>query len=263
MQNIPKIIHYCWFGGKPLPDEYKKYIDSWKKYCPDWEIREWNESNFDFSSCEYAMEAYDAKKWAFVSDYARFKILYEYGGVYFDTDVEILQSLDEVLKSGPFMGIEKIGSASQSNPGLGLGVAPGLGLGVAPGLGLGGAPGLGLYKEILEFYNTIHFKNLDGSYNLNTVVQYVTDILKRHGFVEEDKKQTIAGVTIYPSDYFDPMNCETGEIKITQNTVSIHHYACSWADKKTQRKKKIQKLIGPEITSIIIKIKRKIRGNHE
>lgn len=193
------------------------------------------------------MEAYDAKKWAFVSDYARFKILYEYGGVYFDTDVEILQPLDEVLKSGPFMGIEKIGSTSQTNPGLGLGVAP----------------GLGLYKEILEFYNTIHFKNLDGSYNLNTVVQYVTDILKRHGFVEEDKKQTIAGVTIYPSDYFDPMNCETGEIKITQNTVSIHHYACSWADKKTQRKKKIQKLIGPEITSIIIKIKRKIRGNHE
>ena len=159
------------------------------------------------------------------------------------------QMLDQVLE------IEKIGSTSQTNPGLGLGVAPGLGLGVAPGLGL--------YKEILEFYNTIHFKNLDGSYNLNTVVQYVTDILKRHGFVEEDKKQTIAGVTIYPSDYFDPMNCETGEIKITQNTVSIHHYACSWADKKTQRKKKIQKLIGPEITSIIIKIKRKIRGNHE
>lgn len=82
MQNIPKIIHYCWFGGKPLPDEYKKYIDSWKKYCPDWEIREWNESNFDFSSCEYAMEAYDAKKWAFVSDYARFKILYEGSDIY-------------------------------------------------------------------------------------------------------------------------------------------------------------------------------------
>ena len=128
MQNIPKIIHYCWFGGKPLPDEYKKYIDSWKKYCPDWEIREWNESNFDFSSCEYAMEAYDAKKCAFVSDYARFKILYEYGGVYFDTDVEILQPLDEILKNGPFMGIEKIGSAYQSNPGLGHGVANGLGL---------------------------------------------------------------------------------------------------------------------------------------
>lgn len=247
MQNIPKTIHYCWFGGKPLPDQYKKYIESWKKYCPGWEIIEWNESNFDCSLCEYAMEAYEAKKWAFVSDYARFKILYEYGGVYFDTDVEILRSLDEILESGPFMGIEKIGSVFQANPGLGLGVAP----------------GLGLYKEILEFYNTIHFKKTDGSYNLNTVVQYVTDILKSHGFAEEDKKQNIAGVTIYPSDYFDPMNCETGEIKITPNTVSIHHYAYSWADKQTQLKKKIQSILGPELTSIAIKIKRRIRGNHE
>lgn len=251
MQNIPKIIHYCWFGEKPLPDEFKKYIESWKKYCPDWEIKEWNEANFDYSTCEYAAEAYAAKKWAFVSDYARFKILYDYGGVYLDTDVEIVKPLDEIVNKGPFMGIEKFGGISQTDYKLGLGVAPGLGLGVAPGLEL--------YKEILEFYNTIKFVNSDGSYNLRTVVQYVTDILKKHGFIEEDKKQVVAGVTIYPSDYFDPMNCETGEMNRTANTVSIHHYACSWADKQTRRKKKLQRILGSKITFTIIKIKRVLK----
>ena len=243
MQEIPKVIHYCWFGGKPLPNEYKKYIESWKKFCPNWKIVEWNESNFDFSQCDYAKEAYNAKKWAFVSDYARFKILYEYGGVYLDTDVELLKPLDEIIEKGPFMGIEKF-------KGISL---------VAPGLGLGVNAGLGLYKEILDLYDTTHFIKTDGSYNLYTVVQYVTDILCKHGFVKEDKKQEILGVTIYPSEYFDPMDCETSKISITKNTVSIHHYACSWMDEKVQRKKKLQKIIGPEITGAIIKLKRKWR----
>lgn len=105
---IPKIIHYCWFGGNPLPELAKKCIKSWEKYFPDYEIKEWNESNFDFNSCNYVKEAYEARKWAFVSDYARFKILYEYGGIYFDTDVEVVNSMEDILKKGAFIGRERI-----------------------------------------------------------------------------------------------------------------------------------------------------------
>ena len=117
---IPKKIHYCWFGGNPLPNDAKLCIESWKKYCPDYEIIEWNESNFDFKECQYAKEAYEAKKWAFVSDYARFKILYDNGGLYFDVDVEIVQALDNIINNGPFMGIEN-DKTKAVNPGLGLG----------------------------------------------------------------------------------------------------------------------------------------------
>lgn len=108
---IPKVIHYCWFGGNPLPNIAVKCINSWKKYFPDYEIIEWNESNFDLFSCDYCREAYDAKKWAFVSDYARFKILYEHGGVYFDTDVEVIKSMDDILQKGAFIGRERIANA--------------------------------------------------------------------------------------------------------------------------------------------------------
>ena len=108
---IPKIIHYCWFGGKPLPEEAKKCIDSWKKYLPDYEIKEWNESNFDINSIAYTAEAYEARKYAFVSDYARYKILYEHGGIYFDTDVEVIAPMDDLLAKGPFMGQEDYLSA--------------------------------------------------------------------------------------------------------------------------------------------------------
>lgn len=244
--SIPKIIHYCWFGGKPLPEEYKKYIESWKKFLPDFEIKEWNEKNFNINECTYAREAFEAKKWAFVSDYARFKILYEYGGIYFDTDVEVIKSFDHILSCGAFMGIEKVSSKVETS--------------VAPGLGIGCNPGLKIYEEILTKYNNIHFLNFDGTYNLKTVVEYVTDILKKHGFTEKDELQKVAGITIYPADVFDPIDCETGRINITPNTVSIHHYAASWADNSTKMKKKFQSLIGSQMTSLIIYIKRKIKG---
>ena len=110
--SIPKTIHYCWFGGNPLPELAQKCIASWEKFCPGYEIIEWNESNFDFSDCAYAMEAYEAKKWAFVSDYARFKILYENGGVYFDTDVEVIKPIDDIIEQGAFFGCEQDGTYS-------------------------------------------------------------------------------------------------------------------------------------------------------
>lgn len=210
---IPKIIHYCWFGRNPLPDLAVKCIESWKKYLPEYEIKEWNEDNFDVNIIPYTAEAYKAKKYAFVSDYARFWILYRYGGLYFDTDVEVINLMDDIIEKGPFMGFENNGETTT---------------GVAPGLGLGVNPGLDLYKEILDYYADEHFLLSDGRLNLKTVVLRVTDILKQHGLRAENVFQTVAGVNVYPYDYFCPIRITDGKLCITENTVSIHHYAASW-----------------------------------
>ena len=146
---IPKTIHYCWFGGNPLPKLAMKCINSWKKYFPDYTIIEWNEHNYDISKIPYIAEAYKAKKYAFVSDYARFDILYQCGGLYFDTDVEVIKPFDDILSHGPFMGCEIDGGEKEIN--------------VAPGLGIAASPGLGIYKHIIDFYATQHFLKDDGS----------------------------------------------------------------------------------------------------
>lgn len=215
MNNIiPKKIHYCWFGGNPLPELAQKCIASWEKYCPDYEIVEWNESNFDINCCDYVREAYEAKKWAFVSDYARFKILYEQGGIYFDTDVEVIRSFDDILQNGNFMGCEN--EVSAVNPGLGLAVAP----------------GLGLIKELLDDYHKSSFINADGSLNLTTIVERTTKFLQLYGLENKNEIQTVAGITIYPVDYFCPQDYVSGKLTITGNTRSIHHYSASWHSEK-------------------------------
>ena len=161
---IPKVIHYCWFGRNPLPSLAIKCIESWRKYLPDYEIKEWNQDNFDVNIIPYTQEAYQVGKYAFVSDYARFWILYKYGGLYFDTDVEVIKPMDDIIARGPFMGCEKdVSDTSVAS--------------VAPGVGLGVNPDLGLYKEILEMYSKLSFVNKDGTYNQKTIVQYTTEIL--------------------------------------------------------------------------------------
>ena len=277
---IPKIIHYCWFGGNPLPDLAVKCIDSWKKYCPDYEIKRWDESNFNLNCCDYVKEAYRAKKWAFVSDYARFKVLYDEGGLYFDTDVELIKPIDDILARGPFMGVEigqpiderlqakidavmpdidadtfmeensRTGEETTSDcraaalelacdqsgateeldrVGSGASVAPGLGLAANPGLGLAANPGLALYRKILDYYEKSHFIMSDGSLNQITVVMYTTEYLKRYGLKQPViSVQKVADIYVYPADYFCPMDYETGEITLTENTRSIHHYMASW-----------------------------------
>ncbi|MDM8109655.1 glycosyltransferase [Phascolarctobacterium faecium] len=253
---IPKKIHYCWFGGNPLPESAKKYIETWKKYCPDYEIIEWNENNFDVTQNQYCKEAYEAKKWAFVSDYARFWILYKYGGIYFDTDVEVIKPLDNILSKGPFMGCERDGD---KNKAAAIAAAPGLGLGVNPGLGLGVNPGLGLYKEMLDLYDTLHFKNSDGSLNLKTVVQYTTETLVKHGLKNTNQVQKCAGIYIYPREYFCPKNMDTGKLEITKNTYTIHHFDASWYSKWQKLKHNIKmvfiKIFGSKVVNNIIKIK--------
>ena len=235
---IPKIIHYCWFGGNPLPKSAKKCIASWKKYCPDYEIREWNESNYDVRKIPYISQAYDAKKYAFVSDSARFDILYQHGGVYFDTDVEVIRPLDDILERGAFMGCERDGSFSIENERIcedckAVLTNPGLGIAAAPGLGIAAAPGLGLYREILAFYNEQNFLLPNGGYNMKTVVEYTTSVLIKHGLKDIKGIQQIDGITIYPKEYFNPFDNGTGKLTITDHTYSIHWYSKSWMDKKT------------------------------
>lgn len=211
---IPKTIHYCWFGRNPLPESALKCIASWRNFFPDYEIKEWNEDNFDVNAIPYTRQAYEAKKYAFVSDYARFKILYENGGLYFDTDVEVIKPFDDILERGAFMGCELAAPSWAANPGLGLGVAP----------------GLGLYKELLEKYDSLFFINYDGSLNLTTIVTYTTDLLIKHGLKPINEIQTVAGITIYPKEYFNPFNDNTGKLEITSNTHSIHWYSKTWLE---------------------------------
>ena len=218
---IPKIIHYCWFGRKPLPKSALKCISSWRKFFPDYEIKKWNEDNFDVHSIPYIHEAYECGKYAFVSDYARFWVLYHYGGIYFDTDVEVIRNMDHIIIAGNFMGFEKNLATETLNRGTKLGVNP--------GLGIGAIQGLQFFKEVLEFYEgKPHFDINEG-----TVVDYTTDLLRKHGLVELHQIQKIDNINIYTADYFCPMDSTTGIITQTQNTVSIHHYSCSWMDHNT------------------------------
>ena len=222
---IPKIIHYCWFGRNPLPKSALKCIDSWKKFFPDYEIKEWNEDNFDVNVIPYTKEAYEAKKYAFVSDYARFWILYHHGGIYFDTDVKVIKPFDEIISRGAFMGREAgayLKNICSNYQGKGLAVAPGLGLGVNPGHPL--------YKEFLNLYDKLAFKNNDGSLNVKTIVSYTSEILVKHGLGDDNNEpQNIDGIWIYPADVFCPMDHTQGcKLNITSNTVSIHLYDASW-----------------------------------
>lgn len=230
---IPKTIHYCWFGKNPIPKQYLKYIESWRKYMPEYEIKEWNESNFDVEAYPFTKRAYASGKMAFVSDYARLKILHEHGGIYFDTDVELIKPIDDILEQGGFMGFEKNSSA---NPGSLLGVAVGLGFAVPPKHPI--------IKEILDVYDNIG----DG---LSTIVVIVTEVLKRHGLVQSETPTTIEGITIYPWDYFCPVEFMSSKLEITENTRSIHHYTATWmtwTDRLKMRKgyyaNKVRKYLG-------------------
>lgn len=224
---VPKIIHYCWFGRKPLPSLALKCIASWKKYLPDYEIKEWNEDNFDVNVIPYTKEAYSAKKYAFVSDYARFWILYNYGGLYFDTDVELIKSIDDILANGGYMGFEK--NPSKKNRGL-----------VNPGIGFASEKNNILLKDLIDLYSSLHFVDECGNLCTNkTVVHYTTDILQKYGLNNSLANQYICGFTIYLEEYFSPISLITHRLHLTKNTRSIHRFMGSWA---TQNNSIIEKL---------------------
>lgn len=243
---IPKVIHYCWFGRNPLPAFAVMCIESWKKCLPDYEIKEWNEDNFDVNMIPYTKEAYEAKKYAFVSDYARFWILYHYGGLYFDTDVEVIKNMDDIIERGPFMGCEKE---------IKFGAKEGA---VAPGLGLGTYSKHPFYKELLNLYKTLHFLNSDGTYNQKTIVSYTTEMLCKSGLKELNDVQKCADIWVYPMDYFCPKDYVTKKLNITSNTRTIHHYSATWLPRYRQIESKFWEKLGLKDRQIIVKILRKM-----
>ena len=223
--SIPKIIHYCWFGKGKMPKLAKKCIKSWKKFCPDYEIICWNEDNFDISQNRYMKEAYEAKKWAFVSDFARLKVVYDNGGIYLDTDVELIKPIDDLLNCDGFMGFDEKGI-------------------IASGLGFGAKKGNKIVGEFLKDYEEIPFLLPDGSFDLTPCPDRNTHTLVRLGMDTKNQKQTFQDMVFLPSEYLCPMDYYTGKKTITKNTYSIHHYSASWTSKVTKRTTLLKRILG-------------------
>ena len=228
--DIPKIIHYCWFGGKPLPKSAEKCIRSWRKYLPGYEIQRWDESNFDVNAIPYTRDAYTARKYAFVSDYARYCIVHEHGGVYLDTDVEVIRPMEDFVAQGAdFL--------------------------VASGLGFAAPKGLPLLKELIDLYGTLSFRRPDGTMDLTTIVEITTQVLIKHGLQVTPEVQEVAGVKIYPVDYLNPKHDVTRKLNITPRTMSIHHFDATWVTGWPKYRERIKEIIGPKLSRLIIKMR--------
>jgi len=235
---IPKIIHYCWFGHGQMPKLELKCIESWKKYLPDYHIKLWNEDNFDLSLNEYVSEAYQARKFAFVTDYVRLFVLYNEGGIYMDTDVEVLKSLDDFLTLPAFSGFE------------GEGYVP---------TGIMASEKNGHWvKEQLNYYMGRHFILSDGTFDITTNTQIISGIMASNGFVLKNSYQIYKNyVHIFPYDYFSPL--KYGKIILTENSHCIHHFASSWNPGKRKFKKFFyNKILGGSITYLLVKLKRRL-----
>lgn len=237
---IQKTIHYCWFGGNPLPDIATRCIRSWKKYCRGYNIIRWDESNFDISACPiYVRQAYKAKKWAFVTDYVRLKVIFEHGGIYLDTDVEIIRPLDELLVHKAYFGFE---DASAINAAMQNTEEPQYY--VNTGLGFGAEKGHPIIREMMDDYENIPFILPDGSYDQEACPKRNTKVLARHGLVQNNTFQHLKdGISVLPTQWLCPFDYWSGNGKITEQTVSIHLFSSSWMTKDLQkaRKKRIRK----------------------
>lgn len=242
---IPKVIHYCWFGKKEKPDNVKKCIQSWKQKCPDYSFIEWNEDNFDVSSFEYCSEAYAERKYAFVSDVARAKALYEMGGIYLDTDVTVLQSFDPILNNSVVLGFEEDNFVATSF--------------------MASAPRQELFREFVQYYEERHFVNEDGTYNAGTNVLQLTKMLIERGLTRSNEYQIVDGyIAVYPKEFFSPYDYINCVYELTDSSICVHHFFVSWMSWTSRAKKKIKsilvKIIGKKmlirLRNFIIKIKR-------
>lgn len=236
---IPKKIHYCWFGGNPLPEKDQKCINSWRKFCPDYEIIQWDESNYDVTKNAYMKEAYDAKKWGFVPDYARLDIIFNEGGIYLDTDVELVKNLDALLENKAFMGFED-------------------GEHVSPGLCTAAVQHHPTIGKLMEIYSGRRFKLEDGTLDLTPSPIMNTDMLVQMGLQKNNQKQVVAGVTIFPKDYFCPKDYKTGKLTVTDNTYGIHWFNASWQSPHRRKMMKVRRIIGDNLYFKLVDIKNMI-----
>lgn len=205
---IPKIIHYCWFGRNPFPELEQKCMESWKKYCPDYKIIEWNEDNFDIHCCKFAEEAYEEKKWAFVSDVARLYALVNVGGVYLDTDLELLRPIDTLLENEAVLGFESDTDIMTAF--------------------MAGSKGNAIFTGMLHEYERSPFRLPDGGFDMTSNVIKLTDLCSRYGLKRDNSMQKICGATLLPREYLSPKDFATGSITLTENSFSIHHFRVSW-----------------------------------
>ena len=221
---IPKIIHYCWFGGKEKPELAKRCIKSWKKYCPDYEMREWNEESFDMAKAPiYVQEAFQEKKWAFITDYVRLWAMYHFGGIYMDTDVEVVCALDPFLHHKGFTGFEDD-------------------IYMVTGI-MAAEQGLPLIAKLLSYYDNRRFILEDGTLDMTTNTVSITNTLKEMGFTPTGTFQEYEGFAIYPRDYFCPLDDATGQLLKTINTATIHWFNKSWLPEKQRLRSKITRVL--------------------
>lgn len=238
---IPQIIHYCWFGRGPMPELALKCIESWHKFMPDYEYKLWNEDNFDVNSVPYVKEAYEARKFAFVTDYVRLKVLYEEGGLYMDVDFMAYKSFDDLMRYDAFIGFE----GSKHLPVM-MGVCA-------------SKPNGFWVKEMLDSYQGRHFIKEDSSFDLTTNVQFITSIMQKNGFVQNGEEQDYKDLHVFPVDYFCPRQT-TGEYFKTGNTYCDHLGMGSWSDNDGGWKMLVRKLVGQKNMTRLIKLKRKLFG---
>lgn len=211
---IPKIIHYCWFGGREMPDNLKKCLESWEKFMPNYQWMRWDETNFDVNILLWTKQAYSSRKYAFVSDYVRLKALYEYGGIYLDTDVMLLKSLDELRVYEAFTGFEgqtKLTSAV-----------------------IGAEKEFPIIKEFMQYYQCRSFFYDDGTENKEANVVMMTEICKKYGLITNNTEQTIQGMHIFPKTYFCPLDFYMNK-DFSDNTYAIHYFDASWLDEETKK----------------------------
>ncbi|MBQ2893227.1 MAG: glycosyl transferase [Oscillospiraceae bacterium] len=220
---IPKKIHYCWFGGKELPELAKKCIASWEKFCPDYEIIRWDEESFDINTCRYVKEAYENKKFAFVTDFVRLYAMYTQGGIYMDTDVELTKNLDVFLDNHGFSGFE-----SEIHIPTGI---------------MAGEQKFPLFEELLSYYTDRAFVKEDGTIDTTTNVIIITQMLTEKGFVPNGKFQIVDGFALYPQDVFCPYDNATGILHKTANTAAIHWFNKSWVSPAVRFRSKITRFL--------------------
>lgn len=217
---IPKIIHYCWFGRGEMPKLVQRCVKSWKKYCPDWEIVLWNEDSFDVNSTLWTKQAYEAKKYAFVADYVRLKAMYEMGGVYLDSDVELLGPIDEFLKHEAFSGFENPRS-------------------VPTGI-MASEAGQRVIGRWLDWYTDRPYL-IDGKPDMNPNVSFMTEDLKSRGLKLDNTYQVVDGFAMYPQTYFCPLHTDTVKHCRSDQTVAVHYFTSSWRSEKARQGMKIAK----------------------